>query len=464
MRKRARQRAKEANKAKNQPEPGPTHLPRTIGPTYRPCGEGRGRAGPGLVRPTYPGRGSYKTRRSSLVRRWVAEALIDKVGRYSAIDEAEHCFNALSSQKLLLPCDFDGVGKIKSCVVDPLVIGMLKEAIRVEDFLDPNLLPPELALHFSIRNGIHLRQFNRIVSKQENTTVDRQMKSIMKFLKLMTSSSSFRHLRVLELEGYKGFKKRHLKNICKIHQLRYLNLRNTNISQLPTEMDQLLHLETLDIRGTRVQAFNIVLPTLKHLLAGHIHFARQEGSIVKTKEFFSTVRMPHDVTRMENLEILSHVKVSNSAKELADVGERLKLKKLGVFLHGKNTKLNDLFIEIDKLNRFLVSLSIRVQVPVHWDVVDDIELTPPQFLESLHICGVRGLFPGWFNQLQRLSKITLRDTFLNEDALAVLGTLKGLSCLRLGYQSFDAAALTFDDGQFSNLIDLLSLKVLNSQE
>ncbi|CAL4986188.1 unnamed protein product [Urochloa decumbens] len=400
-------------------------------------------------------RGSYKTRRSSLVRRWVAEALIDKAGRYSAIDEAEHCFDVLSAQKLLLPCDVDGAGKIKSCAVDPLVIAILKETIRVEDFLDPNLLPPELSLHFSIRNGILLRQFNSIVSKQENTTVDRQMKSIMKFLKLMTSSSSFRHLQVLELEGYKGFKKRHLRNICKIHQLRYLNLRNTDISQLPTEMDQLLHLETLDIRGTRVQAFNTVLPMLKHLLAGHIHFGTQADSIVKCMEFFSTMRMPRDVTRMENLEILSHVKVSNSAKQLTDVSEKLKLKKLGVVLHGKNAKLNDLFIEIDKLNRFLVSLSIRVEVPVHWDVINDIDLTPPKLLESLRICGIRGLLPGWINQLQQLSKITLRDTFLNEDALAILGTLRSLSCLRLGHQAFDAAALTINGGQFSNLIDLV---------
>nr|CAB3492165.1 unnamed protein product [Digitaria exilis] len=398
-------------------------------------------------------RGSHKTPRSSLVRRWVAEALIDKAGQYSAMDEAEQCFDVLSTLNLLRPCDIDCAGKIKSCSVEPLVISMLKEAIRVEDFLDPNLLPPELALHFSIRNGIHLRQFN-IVSKQENAKVDRQMKSIMKFLKFMTSSSSFRHLRVLDLEGYKGFKKRHLRNICKIHQLRYLNLRNTDISQLPTEIEQLLHLETLDIRGTRVQVFNRVLPQLKHLLAGHIDLVSQGDSTLKSKELFSTVRMPRDVTSMENLEILSHVRVSNSAKELKNVGDELKLKKLGVVLCGRNANLNHLFTEIDKVNRFLVSLSIRVEVPVHWDVVDDIELTPPEHLESLHICGIRGLLPGWINQLQCLSKITLRDTFLNEHALPILGTLQGLSCLRLRYQSFDVAALTFNDGQFSKLIDL----------
>jgi hypothetical protein len=319
-------------------------------------------------------RGSYKTRRSSLVRRWVAEALIDKAGRYSAIDEAEHCFDVLSTQKLLIPCDIDGAGKIKSCAVDPLVISMLKETIRVEDFLDPNLLPTELSLHFSIRNGIYLHQFNRLVSKQENITVDRQMKSIMKFLKMMTASSSFRHLQVLDLEGYKGFKKRHLKNICKIHQLRYLNLRDTDISQLPKEMDKLLHLETLDIRGTRVRAFNTVVPTLKHLFAGHTRFARQGDSTVKSnKEFFSTVHMSRDVTRMENLEVLSHVKLSSNTKELKDVCEKLKLKKLGVVLHGKNTNLLiDLFIEIGKLSRVLGSLSICVEVPVHWDVINDI--------------------------------------------------------------------------------------------
>ncbi|CAO2142617.1 unnamed protein product [Urochloa humidicola] len=400
-------------------------------------------------------RPSCKTQRSSLVHRWVAEALIDETGQYSAIDEAEHCFDVLCNQKLLLPCDVDNAGKIKRCVVDPLVISMLKETITFDGFLDPNFLPPELALHFSIRNGMLLRQFNSTVSKQENTMADRQMKGIINFLKLMDSSSSFRQLRVLDLEGYKGFKKRHLTNICKIHQLRYLNLRNTDISHLPMEIDQLLLLETLDIRGTRVRALNTVLPLLKHLLAGHIHFATRADSTVKSKEFFSTVRMLRDVTRMENLEILSHVKVSNSAKELTNIGEKLKLKKLGVVLHGKNAKLSDLLIEIGKLHGFLVSLSIRVEVPVHWDIVNDIDLTPPKLLESMQICGVRGLFPVWISDLQQLSKFTLRDTLLSEDALATVGTLKSLSCLRLGYQAFDAAALTFNDGQFSNLIDLV---------
>jgi hypothetical protein len=162
---------------------------------------------------------------------------------------------------------------------------------------------------------------------------------------------------------------------------------------------------------------------------------------------------------MENLEILSHVKVSNSTKELEDVGEKLKLKKLGVVLYGnKANLLNDLFIEIGKLHRVLVSLSIRVEVPVHWDVVNDIDIdmTPPTLLESLHISGIRGLLPvGWIHQLQLLSKITLHDTLVNEYALTILGTLSSLSYLKLGYQSLDAAALTFNDGQFSNLIDLV---------
>jgi hypothetical protein len=62
---------------------------------------------------------------------------------------------------------------------------------------------------------------------------------------------------------------------------------------------------------------------------------------------------------MDNMEILSHVRVSNS-KELAGIVELLKLRKLGVALHGKHTKLSVLFYQIEKLHGCLRSLSIRI--------------------------------------------------------------------------------------------------------
>uniref|UniRef100_A0A0E0RBN3 Uncharacterized protein n=1 Tax=Oryza rufipogon TaxID=4529 RepID=A0A0E0RBN3_ORYRU len=371
-------------------------------------------------------------RRASLVRRWVAQGLVKQ-------NEADHCFHTINVQNLMVHHKICSTGKVKSCAVHPLVADTInKESPTVEDLLLNNQLPlDDLDLLFSIRNGIQLHRCNY---------------NIVEFLKSLSSSPRLM-LTVLDLEGRKGLKKKDLDMICKIRTLKYLNLRNTDVTQLPKQIGQLENLETLDIRGTREQEFHAVLPQLKHLLAGCIDCPTKDA--VKSEESFSTVCMPRGVATMENLEILSRVKVSDSAKELVDIGDKLgQLKKLGVVLSGEKATLKDLFIQVDKLHRKLQSLSIRMETSGSWDAIDAILLRPPRLLESLHICNITSRLPPRIKELHQLAKITLRDTFLKEDALNILGTLRGLRSLRLRYHSFAEGALTFRSGQFNNLTDL----------
>lgn len=266
-------------------------------------------------------------------------------------------------------------------------------------------------------------------------------------------TSSRMSLTVLDLEGREGLKMHHLRNICRMRKLKYLSLRNTDVSQLPKQMDELKFLETLDIRQTRVKRLDAVLPMLKHLLAGSVHCPKEDT--VRSKESFSTVFMPRAIATMDKLEILSHVKVSNSANDLINLGDKLKqLKKLGVVLSGKKNNLKSLFIQIDKLHKSLRFLSIRMEQPDYWDEIDAILLRPPKLLESLNICGIKSGLPPRIKELHQLAKITLRDTYLKEDALDILGMLQCLRCLRLRHHSFAEGALTFKGDKFNGLIVL----------
>ncbi|EEE52496.1 hypothetical protein OsJ_34693 [Oryza sativa Japonica Group] len=405
-------------------------------------------------------RGSYDIRRASLTRRWIAEGLIIRSGQPTEQEEAERCVDTLLSLNLLIPKERErGVieGKVKTCSVNTPVIDIVNgsrsiSASTVDDFLDTNQLPLDLDLHFSIRNGIRIRQLDAMdgsTMEPRPPAPKKQLESVMEFLRKLPSSSRLRLLRVLDLEGCGVIiTNRHLNNICQIRKLKYLSLRGTNIVWLPKKLHQLELLETLDIRQTRVCVFESTLPkSLKHLLAGRVDCLGDDAVTVKSKESFSTVRMPSGIPAgdMSKLEILSHVWVSDSAKELDNLGEKLKqLRKLGVVLcGGSKANLKDLFAQINKLHTTLRSLSIRMKPVSSWGSTEAVLMTPPLLLESLRICGVRDWLPRRMKELNNLSKLTLRDTLLNEDNLAVLGALKGLRCLRLRYHSFDSGGLTF---------------------
>lgn len=366
-----------------------------------------------------------RARRASLLRRWIAQGLI-------AEDKASDCFDALVELKFINSHRVSGMGKVKSCGVHTLVDDLItRESPTVEDLLLNNQLPIDnLDLPYSIRNGMKLHPASS---------------SITSFLNSL-SSNSMLLLTVLDLEARMDLGSKDLCTICKICKLKYLSLRNTNVAHLPEQIDQLENLETLDIRGTKVLVFNAVLPNLKHLLAGRIINCQDTSDIIKSKESFSTVCMPRAVETMEKLEILSRVRVTDSAKELINIGDKLEhLKKLGVVLSGKKASLKDLFLQIEKLNQCLLSLSIRMEPPGNWDAADIILLRPPKHLESLHICSIRRGLPPRIKELHHLAKITLRDTFLKQDGLSVLGMLPKLRYLGLFYHSFEEGTITFGE-------------------
>uniref|UniRef100_J3N9Y7 Uncharacterized protein n=1 Tax=Oryza brachyantha TaxID=4533 RepID=J3N9Y7_ORYBR len=418
-------------------------------------------------------RGSFDIRRASLTRRWIAEGLIVRSGQPTEHEEAESCVDALLSLNLLMPRQRErGVveGKVKTCSVNTPVIDIISggrstAVTTVDDFLDTNQLPLDLDLHFSIRNGIRIRQLDvadASAAEPRPPPPKKQLESVMEFLRKLPASLRLRLLRVLDLDGCGvAVTKHHLNNICKIRKLRYLSLRGTNVAQLPKLLHRLELLETLDIRQTRVRVFDAALPrSLKHLLAGRIDCpSEQDAATVKAKQTFSTVSMPAGVPAgyLDKLEILSHVQVSDSREELAKLGENLKrLRKLGVVLcGGEKANLSDLFTQINHLHGTLRSLSIRMKPIACWGSNEVVLSTPPLLLESLRISGVRGWLPHRIKELKNLAKLTLRDTLLDAESLAVVGVLKGLRCLRLLYHSFHGGELAFGDDTFLSLAGLV---------
>jgi hypothetical protein len=204
-------------------------------------------------------------RRSTVCRRWIAEGLIASRENRTE-DEADCCFDALLSWGLIQPGEISDAGKIKTCTLHHSVSEVITRIARDVNFVDTDL-PPVLARHLSVhsRTGVQASHADRSVEAADSN-------DIVALLPFLAQSSQWKLLKLLDLEGCNGLKKHHLKSLCQILLLKYLSLRNTDVTELPKQIQRLQCLETLDIRQTAVRAFatkSVMLPMLKHLLAGH---------------------------------------------------------------------------------------------------------------------------------------------------------------------------------------------------
>ncbi|KAF0896167.1 hypothetical protein E2562_019660 [Oryza meyeriana var. granulata] len=416
-------------------------------------------------------------RRTRLIRRWLTEGLVidrrisgNNLGSVRSGDhhnssssrplvqleeQAEHVFGALVARGFLHPEITSAAGKIKTCTMHHIV----HDFIATEASFMDTCIPPDVAHRLSINSGIALEE---AAPPESNSPFHR----ILSLLGSIPGSDQWQLLKVLDLEDCKGLKKKHLKNICKIVLLKYLSLRNTDVTQLPKQIKELQCLETFDIRQTEIRAFStksVFFPMLKHLLAGSKGSpSRSSNNSHRFEESLPTVQLPSGTQRMKRLQILSHVDASNNVDDLISIGQLLQLRKLGVVLDGKKAGgMALLFEQIEKLHGCLCSLSIWINhLATSEGTVPETEkianlASPPKLLQSLNISGITSGLPNWITKLERLTEITLRETYLAEDAIQVLGKLRILRCLRLRCKSYTGTNLTFSAEEFKHLKSLI---------
>ncbi|CAN6340730.1 unnamed protein product [Urochloa humidicola] len=412
-----------------------------------------------------------KIKRSTLIARWVAEGLTLKEDWPSSVCQAHRCFDVFICRWLVYPADIGATGKVKSCVVGDLVHGFITTIARKQHFVETRL-SHHLARHFSIFNDLQLRSSDRID----------------KFFQGLSKSSRVSLLKVLDLEGchcFGGKNQRYLKDICtKMLLLKYLSLRGTNITQLPGEINYLRELEVLDIRETKVPASattNILLLKLKRLLAGNNDLSSND---------FGSVRIPHRIDKMVNIEVLYNVKVHHS-HDLKDIGKLWQLRKLGVVIKDQDRHLSHLLRTISDLHECLRSLSITItettrtisdlhgclhsmsittlpEATPHEGTPSSVELPAhigsllqhhPKILESLSISGTTllgHLLPVFTKGgSDKLTEVSLSSTTLNQDDLNILSKLPKLRCVKIRNIACTEGMLTFKEDEFICLKYLL---------
>uniref|UniRef100_A0A0D3HAQ9 Uncharacterized protein n=1 Tax=Oryza barthii TaxID=65489 RepID=A0A0D3HAQ9_9ORYZ len=203
----------------------------------------------------------YEIRRNRLIWRWIAEGFVQQTQNGGSLfEQGENYFNELVNRNMIQPIDIDAEGRAKACRVHDMVLDLICHLSSQQNFI---------TVLNDIGNITCSRNKVRRLSLQHSTTECNtpwctltmlQVRSFTMFspaINLMPSLSSFKMIRVLDLEGCdlgnsNQFNLMHVG--CLLH-LRYLGLRDTYIikwNNIVKELRQLTRLRVLAIEWEEV--------------------------------------------------------------------------------------------------------------------------------------------------------------------------------------------------------------------
>ncbi|KAK1642307.1 hypothetical protein QYE76_060112 [Lolium multiflorum] len=303
--------------------------------------------------------------RKRLIRRWIAEGFIVEKHGKNVEEVAEDCFNELISRNLIRAVNNSSNGKVKNYQIHDMVLEYVVSKSSDENFI---------------------------------TVVGGHWQ---------TPFPSYKILQVLDLEFCRDLSPHQLKKICKLHQLKYLSLRQTDIDEIPSEIGN---------KSKRV-----------------------------------ALQLTEEITKMTTLQVLSGVEICGSStssesrawskESVQDLEKLTNLKKLSIYILGKLGKSDkeSLLSAIEHLSSCsLKSLAIDDDFTGFLEHSLNSSEAPPEHLHSLELSGMLSKLPKWIERLHSLEKLTLSLTSLTTDTLEVLTDLPELFSLTF---SLDAVKL-----------------------
>ncbi|KAM3372935.1 hypothetical protein ACQJBY_019719 [Aegilops geniculata] len=375
-----------------------------------------------------------KISRKRLTRRLISEGFVSEKHGQSIEEPAETYFNQLIRRKIVRAVEHSSNGKVKTCQVHDMVLEYIISKSSEENFITVVgghwLMPTP-------RNKVRRLSLHNSDVKHVKDTIGKinlsHVRSVTVFGSLnQLSSLSFKFgiVQVLDLQGCKGFKKHHVKAISKMLLVKFLNLRRTDIKELPSKIGRLKHLETLDIRETNVRELPdsiVQLEKISDILGGNKH----------TRE---TLKLPQEIGKkpMKSLRILSGIEIVGGSSGMPDLHEYTGLKKLTIYklnIQEKDPSFKTFVSSIEYLGGCsLKTLSIDDEAS---DLINSLDslTSPPKYLTGLELHGMLTKFPQWIQQLSDLSKLTLSMTVLRTDILELLSKLPSLFSLTFSFSA-----------------------------
>ncbi|KAF7073653.1 hypothetical protein CFC21_078604 [Triticum aestivum] len=429
---------------------------------------------------------NHEIRLTRLLRRWIAEGYITKPRDMSVEELGRRYYNELISRSMIQPSE---KARASMAVERCRVHGVVLQIILSQSIEENQLFIMDKHCNEAPQGNIRHLVVTRWKKNEKMASLNlSQVRSLTIFGRCPVSliSSKLHFLRVLDLEDTLELENDDLKHIGELHHLRYLGLRKTNISRLPSSLENLRFLETLDVQDTKVTQLPVGITKLEKLchLVGGVNFAKDlAGKTRKNKEASKcngdpfemladlvtgcygykqvepscscctcefSVTAPERIEKLRNLQVLGVVHIARGSKVAKNLGELTSLRRLGVDVDATEEVGKDLCSSVSRLVH-LERLEVRSRSLEFLKEAKKAEEMPPKHLLSLRLCGRLGNLPGWMDRLKDLAKVKLIQTQLKQVDVEVMGKLRNLTLLALWEESFAEKTLCFGEGTFPKL-------------
>ncbi|CAD6340453.1 unnamed protein product [Miscanthus lutarioriparius] len=429
----------------------------------------------------------FEIERKHLVNRWVAEGLVaDDTSTRTLEEVAENYFYELISRCMIQPSKLDNMGKVKTCRIHDIVHDIAVSISKQENYA---FIHGEHTSNIATRVGI--RHLSCVAFRKLNIAMDLScVRSLTVFseppeLASLLCSSKFKMLRILDLKHAQfAESQQDIKYMGLLVHLKYLHFPlGSNIYTLPRSIGNLLGLQTLDIRKSKVATLPTEITKLHNLrslrcskVGTYVRFDTDEpGEWFKDAIDYlkcdatatadlhmaqsscwstsSGIKLPRGVRKLKELQILEKVDIKRtSRKAIKELGELTQLRKIVVTGRGASKKKCKAFCKaVPKLST-LRSLSVSTK---EWrkeaDVLDKVVSFTSSLpsLERLKLKGLLQKIPAWVGKCDNLVKVDLKYCQLKE--LEYLAELPNLVRLRLKGNAFNAEKLVFREHGFPKL-------------
>lgn len=385
----------------------------------------------------------YSIPTDQLVRRWISEGFVHRQQHdtVSLLELGFSYFCELINRSMIQPEHLNNC-----CRVHDMVLDLIRSLSTEENFVTTfdgyqHADHPEKVRRLSLQNN---EEGHNLTHAKSNLS---HLRSVVVFpgaTNLMPPVSNLPVLRVLDVEHCRDLENHHIAGVGKLFHLRYLGLRDTNITKLPRELGNLHCLHTLDLSQTSITELPSTVVRLKQLVRLYIE---------------DSVKLPMGIGRLKLLQVLSSISVSSSPDIVGELGNLTELRVLhislisgtGTWCKSYEKPLLDSMFKLQKIQELYIR---SFGVPT--DFIADFGWFP----QHLKVLGSSiSKLPSWMNSsLSNLYTINMSLHILRQEDIQNLGLIPFLRYLYLNTGEIESTeerlVIGTDSSQFQCLYHL----------